>query len=269
MNHDERIRRLEDDLYVARHTILELLPEPAQEILTSFLERNTPRERLSWEHDIVEEITALAVKIEGAASYWQPRAYCPLCGRGTTWAYSEGFTLPEGLRRHLTGWGKAQQCTVMGAAIKLAQSSWQRTRSELWNEMEQEEELARQQRRATEPQFQIALEGLPLLIDEGIDSYQPTRTTEQMEFAESRLRELGFARHEDGLVRSFRREIGDLILYADPRRAGRIDFRVFRKGARARDAHHSQDFSIPDRWVNRLEEKLIDAARSTFDSGPS
>jgi hypothetical protein len=42
-----------------------------------------------------------------------PRAACPLCG---SWGYgigAHGYSLPEGLRRHLEGYGRVQECEVM------------------------------------------------------------------------------------------------------------------------------------------------------------
>ena len=46
------------------------------------------------------------------------RAYCPLCGRDTeSIGLGEGWKLPEGLKRHLKGYGNMNQCVIAREAL--------------------------------------------------------------------------------------------------------------------------------------------------------
>jgi hypothetical protein len=45
------------------------------------------------------------------------RAYCPLCNGSSKQGYAKGFTVPEGLRRHLLGVRTAKQCPVVHQAV--------------------------------------------------------------------------------------------------------------------------------------------------------
>lgn len=125
--HDPRIRQLENDLYRARHALIDLMSEPAQEVLTSYRSVKTQHEWWSWSSRAAHRLAEMA---EGSAvqrmyqgyAIESPRAKCPLCGKGPQSFYDgyAGFALPDGLIRHLTGGHNAHQCPVFGAAFALA-----------------------------------------------------------------------------------------------------------------------------------------------------
>lgn len=65
----------------------------------------------------IPEIVAAAVELPGPFGPFERRALCPMCGGGS--GHASGFSLPEGLSRHLMGNGAAYQCDVMLAAFQL------------------------------------------------------------------------------------------------------------------------------------------------------
>ena len=88
--------------------------------------------------------------------YFDQRARCPLCRDSSSSPYSEGFSVPEGLRRHLIGWGNARQCSVMEAACALARDHWHQA----YDASDRAEDNAKQAeleaRRKSETLFQVA-----------------------------------------------------------------------------------------------------------------
>lgn len=52
-------------------------------------------------------------------SSYRPEAVCPLCGGIPQTIYSTGFAYPEGLRRHLEGYGNAKQCIITSMITEL------------------------------------------------------------------------------------------------------------------------------------------------------
>jgi len=52
-------------------------------------------------------------------SSYRPEAVCPLCGHTPQTIYSTGFAYPEGLRRHLEGYGNAKQCIITSIISEL------------------------------------------------------------------------------------------------------------------------------------------------------
>ena len=101
-----------------------------------------------WEHDVIKEVLVStkpakkfrgkrqALPFGGMAIYPDTvRAPCPLCGGGReSFAMdspaAEGtFSLPEGLKRHLEGYGKMRQCPILKAAIAAARRRYEEQRS--------------------------------------------------------------------------------------------------------------------------------------------
>jgi len=121
--YEETIRRLSSDLYMARRTIVDLMPEPAQRILDSF-DGEDRREVWIWAEKAADQIVGLCETVE--QKYYDgyplgaPRARCPLCGGGSSTPYDKGFAIPEGLFRHLLGSHNSRQCDVFAAATQLA-----------------------------------------------------------------------------------------------------------------------------------------------------
>ena len=118
---DPEILRLKNKLWTARQVIVHLMPEPARSILKSYSNCSSSQDVYRWPAEIAEQIIPLAVELPGPAG-WGPssRGNCPLCGNGSTQGGADGFALPEGLRRHLIGWGRNTRCHVINAAVELA-----------------------------------------------------------------------------------------------------------------------------------------------------
>lgn len=121
----KKVRRLEDDLWLARMAIVDLMPQTAHQLLTTYHGLNTQRELQHWAQRTAEQIVELcnmpkpAAVIDGYVA-GSRRAVCPLCGGGTSGPYEKGFAIPEGLLRHLLGTYNAHRCSVFGAAYELA-----------------------------------------------------------------------------------------------------------------------------------------------------
>lgn len=116
---EERIRRLEDELFLARAAIIDLMSEPARKVLDSYYHAENA---WAWSRDASEKIVSLCTDVSPSLydGYDSPRAKCPLCKAGPATPYHEGFALPEGLVRHLLGTHNASACPVFDAARALA-----------------------------------------------------------------------------------------------------------------------------------------------------
>ena len=121
---EEIVKGLEDELYQARRAILSLMPEKVQETLDSYYLCEIQEETRRWEHNTEKNIIGLAELLPQKTIYSSDRAYCPLCGEGSLSPYEEGFNIPEGLSRHLSGWGNNRQCEVFRATMDLARAYW-------------------------------------------------------------------------------------------------------------------------------------------------
>ena len=121
---DVRIERLEKELWVTRHIVLNLMTEEARKILQSYYRCDPSEEGEMWLSDIVASVMELAKPLStNPDSSLSNRARCPLCGSESSAPYAIGFTM-EGLRRHLTGWGNVHECGIMMVARKLAMEHW-------------------------------------------------------------------------------------------------------------------------------------------------
>jgi hypothetical protein len=262
---DPLVRRLEDELYMARETILRLAPDEFHDLLKSYYSCKTRSESYHWANEVADSVIEKAKPIEEDRG-WGQRAYCPLCREGAQsfYASERGYSLPEGLRRHLVGFGRMHECGVMEAARKMAQDYWNREFGPKEAETRVQEAKQIAERLKTEASYVIGPTDDATLL-EG-DYWGPARTTEDEEYsikwAEQRLFSLGFRINVDGLKRSYIRtgKCGDaeFIIYADPRRKGHISMRVFNVAARGRKKGivlHS--FDIRDVWKNNLPEKVV------------
>jgi len=124
---DSEIRRLKDELWMARRDIVELMPEDLRDILMSYYSCGTEDLARSWRRNAVERLVDLAEAKSpeemGDSSSLSERALCPLCGEGSQNPYGvRGFAIPDGLTRHLEGSHNSQQCRVFSAAWHLAES---------------------------------------------------------------------------------------------------------------------------------------------------
>ncbi|CAM5793155.1 hypothetical protein RFUL19S_03085 [Rhizobacter fulvus] len=120
---DAKIRRLEDELWFARTAIIELMPENARSLLTTHYQVSTRKDLFDWLHWLTRKVIDLSDKRPGEQMGDFPgtvRAYCPLCGEGSSGPYSRGYSIPLGLERHLNGTHRQRQCAPMLAADRLA-----------------------------------------------------------------------------------------------------------------------------------------------------
>ena len=252
---DDRTRRLEQELDSAYRAILGLMPDDVETLLLSYIRAESRDDFDRWERDVTDKII---LKGKPFSHGHERRAYCPLCRASSSSPYSEGFSHPEGLKRHLTGFGNTQQCVVMLAAFALERGRRHRLFDEIEREEWAQETAAKALRRTTETVYQTAPDVAPELLDEGI--YLGVRDATAMAFAEKRLAELGFQSKTEGKVKSYTLERDTFVVYADPREQGRIDFAVFKKPlpkpSRRPRVRVYPRFHILDAWKNNLREKF-------------
>lgn len=114
---EDEINRLQNELYMARSTILELMP---LEVRQAFHEYENCKSRENA-YQLRQLTIDKLIEIAGADPEKRmrdilnlgDRAYCPLCGGSARSTYGEeGFALPEGLKRHLEGSYNSQRCFV-------------------------------------------------------------------------------------------------------------------------------------------------------------
>ncbi|MGB3222551.1 MAG: hypothetical protein WBB23_07100 [Desulforhopalus sp.] len=118
---DEEIRRLKDQLYDARSTILDLVDDEFSEMLNDIRSVGSLEEVGSFLEGVSLKVIERAVILpKGHDQDWTDRAYCPLCGAGSQGHYVEGFVVPKGLSLHLTGRGRTDRCIVIKVCKDLA-----------------------------------------------------------------------------------------------------------------------------------------------------
>lgn len=109
-----------------RETIISLMPEHMQKILESYRQCKTAEEADDWYEETVFLLaTTPTPELEGITESHFGYAPCPLCGATSANPYQFGFTLPEGLKRHLSGSGRSSECKVMAAVKGLAEEYFQ------------------------------------------------------------------------------------------------------------------------------------------------
>lgn len=123
----EKIYKLENDLYMARRTIINLMSEDIQNILMSYHSCSTYEDSWKWADITADKIIRLAeTKPATEMSEYcssTPRALCPLCKESSLNPFgTKGFAIPEGLRRHLLGHNNSHECQVFGTARALARA---------------------------------------------------------------------------------------------------------------------------------------------------
>jgi len=124
--------------------------------------------------------------------------------------------------------------------------------------------VERDPRHKTEPVFVIGpgIEGG--LLEGTAGGY---RSREGFEWAEERLKGVGFTKREDGNRVSYRREMVGYHLYADPRPDNRINIYVYprEKEGVKRKRRPGSPFPVlvdlPNSWKHDLEEKLASKIR--------
>lgn len=118
-NRDALIRKLQADLTDARWTIVGLMPDALQEILTAAIHCQSRQDVRDWETWAIDQLIELAGDRprRDIGQRALTRAYCPLCGGSAQTANTSGFAMPTGLRRHLEGSHGSRRCGVFSAAI--------------------------------------------------------------------------------------------------------------------------------------------------------
>lgn len=262
---EEEVRRLKSDLLMARSAIIEFMPREVASLLRGYYSCASRMEGHAWMNEVIDALVERALKSASPPDrFGEQRAMCPLCGQGSSSPYVEGYLLPEGLRRHLAGWGNTHRCIVMEAVSKLAHDHWNEKFSAAEQEAWKASQAAEAQRRKTETLYRVSLGGEPKLLDDGCYSWSPSRSPEQLVFAEERLKSLGFQCVVDDNVKTWVDERENHVVYADPRQAGRLEFEVWRKPLPKRIVRNSQNrhmagrFHLLDSWKNDLQKKYAD-----------
>jgi len=246
---NEEVRRLQDELYRARRDIVDLMPDDIARLMHGYHDCKTRHDHHAWEQSVVEAVIG-ATEPDLAASHWQPRARCPLCRGGSSGAYDVGFTIPEGLRRHLEGFGNVHQCSVTRAAFALAREALQESLAQ----SDQDAVTHTEQRRRTERVFDVGPRKSAMLLDEEMWG-RVVRDEAALARADARLAELGFERTEEGNVVSYRLVRDGFEVWADPRQATRLDFTVC-PPARSRGRLPEASFFILDNWRHEVAAKF-------------
>lgn len=224
---DELIAAPELKLGRAHRDLLGALPEHQRALLSSYDRCDAIEQRHAWISDTAATIVSSAVPLgEPTHELLPTRARCPLCAEVGTSQWGDGFTLPVGLRRHLIGHGQQLRCPFMDAAIRLAYDFWEREFSELDAARNAGARAGIAARLATERLYQTSPGG-PGLLNDALPISATPRSADELVWATSRLRELGFAAEEVDRTTSFSRRYGRNLILADPRHRGRIIFRVF------------------------------------------
>jgi hypothetical protein len=120
MDAANRISRMEQELLDAWNAVFVLAPVEFRELLRSYSECETREDSRVWQDKVVEAILETAARPLFDSGL--DRMKCPLCQCGTR--ADEGFSIPVGIQRHLTGWAQQMQCDVMKAVHHAAKDYW-------------------------------------------------------------------------------------------------------------------------------------------------
>ena len=112
---ENRLGETELKLYYTRELVLRLLPKELRTLLKDY---SLGEDWYSWDMRVIERVVSLATVSDDGMGYSSDRGHCPLCKHGVD--YPQGFTLPTGLTRHLSGSHGAKICEVMEAATRVA-----------------------------------------------------------------------------------------------------------------------------------------------------
>lgn len=256
---DKTIQNLKDEIWQTRYSLLSLVPEPYHKILTNYYFQ-TREERYQWINETIQEILDLTQPIDKYKDSYSPRAYCPLCKqKNSSWYGEEGFTFPEGLRRHLVGFGRTHQCVVTETAHKLALDYWHEKFAEIEEQDRIEKNKKLKKRKQVEELYKISPYDEALLLDESL--WQEPRNSQQLEWAIERLNGLGFTKYQENNMISWTNEYENWIVYADIRKKGRIEFIVWKKPILKKNPINSykqriSQFYLLDTWKNDLKLKF-------------
>ena len=263
----EELSDLQDRLETACYSIINLMSEEARDILRSYSECKSRSDSWHWRERTAHIIIGIAEAFPSELPGMAARAYCPLCGDGAAVLYEKGFKLPEGLRRHLIGWGgRRNQCSVLRAAMELAHAHW-KVKFQREDEAAAAERL--RQRRSSEILYYLGPDEPTELIDDGMYFFRRARCQEELTWAEDRLMQFGFETVIEGNIKSYIISSETFIVYADPRAFGEIQFNVYMKSSPHRTSRYEAGFRFDDRWKNdicqKFQSRLLKATKEPDD----
>lgn len=259
---NSRIKRLEESLFFAHQLVLSLIPEKYRSIMESYSSCESIDDTYSWKRRVCDEIISCAETLDvDQGSYFQPRAYCPLCGEGSSSPYDQGFAVPEGLKRHLSGWGGNRGCEVINLTSHYAREYWDRKFKSIVETERMDKALTLERRMKSETIYLVDPNSDPKLLDTE-KAFFPSRSGEEIEWAENRLAELGFVESLASNVKSFTDVKENIIIYADPTVHGKITFIAYKSPFKRRSKRLAT-FEIRDSWKNGLKAKYEDWVKET------
>ena len=255
---DAEKERLKKELQEARRALFDLMPESVQRILHSYRQCKSSHEGRVWRHKIVEDIICLAKIVSQQTNSSPARGLCIMCGRGPVSAYYDGFSIPEGLRRHLEGYGDTRRCGVFSVLLNDVDDKLHEMFDEEDRAKTDEQKSLKDERMATEILYKKGPESEPTLVDDLFHS--KCKSYEELILAEEKIEKFGFTTAISDRVKSYTRDYGDSVVYADPREKGRITFYVYTtKWDAAKNKNSSRrpyrDFYILDSWKHDIRDK--------------
>jgi hypothetical protein len=230
------------------------MPFELQSLLYSYQKCTSRQETYGWTNRIATELLAYVKIIPFDERWGRERAYCPLCGSGSQGPYDEGYALPEGLRRHITGHGNTHECAVIEQIRHLAMDYWDDQFAEQ-ERIERQEALAvLKSRRESETLYAIKPNREPQLIDEIITVPERIRSEEDLMWAESRLLELGIEKTIHERIVSYIFTDRNLCIYANPLEQKEIRFYAYKDSVKHRSNARFHYFSLSDTIKKNIKE---------------
>jgi len=255
---DMEKERLKEELREARRAIFNLMSEEIQRIMDSYMYCKSSAEGRVWRTKIVGALVGLSEIVSPQTEYSPARGICPMCRRGPNSNYLDGFAIPEGLWRHLEGFGNVQRCSVFSVLLNRVDERLHERFDEEDKIKEIEKAALKKERLASEVLYVNGPEAQPSLVDDLF--FAESRQGDDFAFAEERIKQLGLAINMDDRIKSYTRDYGDSVVYADPRQKGRITFYVYiAEWQPLKNKKHARrprrDFNIPDSWKHYIRDK--------------
>lgn len=216
----------------------------------------------NWQHAAFTEIVDTTVFVDDGAYDNRERAPCPLCQAMTAeWGSGQlrGWT-PEGLRRHLEGYGNTYRCRVF-------ETAWKMHLDENHDKFVADESRRyqdRERRKTTEPMILRWPNREP-------DFFKPeyswetdrVRSDDDLIWAQEQLREAGVVTERTRNVVAYRLVRDDFMALADPRFKNVIDITVYKQSGKNRWKEAGR-FNV--RGVKNVPAKIKERFQNIIDS---
>jgi hypothetical protein len=214
---------IKSKLSATGQALVRIASEKVRHILHGYASCQSRGEANDWRHKVMDALIEAFDVLPGSGVF-SNRSVCPLCGDGGQGRCNEGFT-PEGLRRHLSGWGRFRQCQIIDTTMLLATDHWDK----LFRESDLEEKKVKQAELSARMKVETLYRVSPFGEAELANSKyrKEVRDADGMLWAEDRLNSLGFQIVNEDRTKSYVNERLDVVVYADPRFRGGIDFSVY------------------------------------------